>query len=313
MKLRDKNLLGIELLGPEEIKLILDTAVPFKEIFTRSVKKVPTLRGKTVVNLFYEPSTRTRASFELAEKRLSADVLNISVNTSSIVKGESLIDTAKTIEAMKADFVVIRHNMAGAPHLLAKTIKASIINAGDGMHEHPTQALLDLFTIREKKGKIEGLNVVIIGDILHSRVARSNIWGLTKMGARLTVVGPVTLIPAHIEELGVKIAYHLDNILPEADVIYVLRMQRERQKQHLFPSLREYSELYCVDIERLKKCKKDVMVMHPGPMNRGIEISSEVADSPYSVITEQVTNGIAIRMAVLYLLGGGKEKMEGEQ
>lgn len=313
MKLKDKNLLGIEHLSPEEIKTILDTAVPFKEIFTRSVKKVPTLRGKTVVNLFYEPSTRTRASFELAEKRLSADVLNISVNTSSIVKGESLIDTAKTIEAMKADFVVIRHNMAGAPHLLAKTIKASIINAGDGMHEHPTQALLDLFTIREKKEKIEGLNVVIIGDILHSRVARSNIWGLTKMGARLTVVGPVTLMPAHVEELGVKIAYHLDDILPEADVIYVLRMQRERQKQHLFPSLREYSELYCVDMDRLKKCKKEVMVMHPGPMNRGIEISSEVADSPYSVITEQVTNGIAIRMAVLYLLGGGAEKVEGKQ
>jgi len=310
VRLKDRNLLGIETLSPEEIKLILDTAVPFKEIFTRSVKKVPTLRGKTVVNLFYEPSTRTRTSFELAEKRLSADVLNISVNTSSIVKGESLIDTAKTIEAMKADFVVIRHSMAGAPHLLARTINASIINAGDGMHEHPTQALLDLFTIRDKKGKIENQNVVIVGDILHSRVARSNIWALTKMGAKVTVVGPVTLIPAHIENLKVKVAYKLDDVLPNADVIYVLRVQRERQKQHLFPSLREYSELYGVDMDRLKKCKKDVIVMHPGPMNRGIEISSEVADSNFSVITEQVTNGIAIRMAVLYLLAGGAEKVE---
>lgn len=313
MKLRDRNLLGIESLTPDEIKLILDTAVPFKEIFTRSVKKVPTLRGKTVVNLFYEPSTRTRTSFELAEKRLSADVLNISVNTSSIVKGESLIDTAKTIEAMKADFVVIRHSMAGAPHLLARTINASIINAGDGMHEHPTQALLDLFTIRDKKGKIENQNVVIVGDILHSRVARSNIWALTKMGAKVTVVGPVTLIPPHIENLKVKVSYKLDDVLPSADVIYVLRVQRERQKQHLFPSLREYSELYGVDMDRLKKCKKDVIVMHPGPMNRGIEISSEVADSSYSVITEQVTNGIAIRMAVLYLLAGGAEKVEANE
>lgn len=310
MKLRDKNLLGIETLDADEIKLILDTAVPFKEIFTRSVKKVPTLRGKTVVNLFYEPSTRTRSSFELAEKRLSADVLNISVNSSSVVKGESLIDTAKTIEAMKADFVVLRHSMAGAPHLLARTIKASIINAGDGMHEHPTQALLDLFTILEKKGKIENQRVVIVGDITHSRVARSNIWGLTKMGAKVTVVGPVTLIPPHIEDLKIKTSYKLDEVLAEADVIYVLRMQLERQKQHLFPSLREYSELYGVDMDRLKKCKKDVIVMHPGPMNRGIEISSEVADSSYSVITEQVTNGIAVRMAVLYLLAGGREKLE---
>lgn len=310
MRLKDRNLLGIETLTPEEIKLILDTAVPFKEIFTRSIKKVPTLRGKTVVNLFYEPSTRTRTSFELAEKRLSADVLNISVNTSSVVKGESLIDTAKTIEAMKADFVVIRHGMAGAPHLLARTINASIINAGDGMHEHPTQALLDLFTIRDKKGKIENQNVVIVGDIQHSRVARSNIWALTKMGAKVTVVGPVTLIPAHIENLKVKVSYKLDDVLPNADVIYVLRVQRERQKQHLFPSLREYSELYGVDMDRLKKCKKDVIVMHPGPMNRGIEISSEVADSGFSVITEQVTNGIAVRMAVLYLLAGGAEKVE---
>jgi aspartate carbamoyltransferase catalytic subunit len=310
VRLKDRNLLGIENMDPAEIDMILHTAVPFKQMFTRSVKKVPTLRGKTVVNLFYEPSTRTRASFELAEKRLSADVLNINVSSSSVVKGESLIDTAKTIEAMKADFVVIRHSMAGAPHLLARTINASIINAGDGMHEHPTQALLDLFTIREKKGRIEGLNVVIVGDILHSRVARSNIWGLTKMGAKVTVVGPVTLIPSHIEDLKVKVSYKLDDVLPQADVIYVLRMQRERQKQHLFPSLREYSELYGVDMDKLKKCRKEVIVMHPGPMNRGIEISSEVADSSYSVITEQVTNGIAVRMAVLYLLAGGVEKVE---
>lgn len=312
MRLKDRHLLGIQPLDPGEIKLILDTAVPFKEMFTRSIKKVPTLRGKTVVNLFYEPSTRTRASFELAEKRLSADVLNIAVSTSSVVKGESLIDTAKTIGAMKADFVVIRHGMSGAPHLLAKNIDAGIINAGDGMHEHPTQALLDLFTIREKKGKIEGLNVVIVGDIYHSRVARSNIWGLTKMGANVTAVAPVTLIPPGIENLKIKVSHNLDSVLPGADVVYVLRMQRERQKQHLFPSLREYTEFFGITVDRLKKCKKDVMVMHPGPMNRGVEIASEVADSSCSVITEQVTNGIAVRMAALYLLAGGAENIEEE-
>ncbi|MFH1783492.1 MAG: aspartate carbamoyltransferase catalytic subunit [bacterium] len=308
MRLKSKDLLGLEDLDVKEIELILKTAVPFKELFTRSIKKVPTLRGRTVVNLFYEPSTRTKASFELAEKRLSADVINISVATSSVVKGESLIDTGKTIEAMKVDFVVIRHSMAGAPHLLAKNIKASVINAGDGTHEHPTQGLLDMFTMKDKKGTIKGLNVIIIGDILHSRVARSNIWGLTKMGAKVTVVGPTTLIPPEIEKMGVNVSYNLEDVLGAADVVYTLRIQKERQKQHLFPSLREYSDLYGIDQERVKKMKKDAIIMHPGPMNRGIEISSEVADGPRSVITEQVTNGIAIRMAILYLLGGGETR-----
>jgi aspartate carbamoyltransferase catalytic subunit len=307
MRLKRKDLLGLEELDSKEIELILKTAVPFKELFTRSIKKVPTLRGKTVVNLFYEPSTRTRASFELAEKRLSADVLNIAASTSSVVKGESLIDTGKTIEAMKVDFVVIRHSMAGAPHLLAKNIKCSVINAGDGTHEHPTQGLLDMFTMKEKKGKLKDLKVIIIGDILHSRVARSNIWGLTKMGAKVTVVGPATLIPRDIEKMGVDVSYSLEKVIGQADVIYTLRIQQERQKQHLFPSLREYTALYGIDAARLKMAKPNAIIMHPGPMNRGIEISSEVADGPRSVITEQVTNGIAIRMAILYLLGGGED------
>ncbi len=307
MRLKRKDLLGLKDLDSKEIDLILKTAVPFKELFTRSIKKVPTLRGKTVVNLFYEPSTRTRISFELAEKRLSADVLNISVPTSSIVKGESLIDTGKTIEAMKVDFVVIRHSMAGAPHLLSEKIKSSVINAGDGAHEHPTQGLLDMFTIREKKGDFKDLQVIIIGDVLHSRVARSNIWGLTKMGSKVTVIGPTTLIPPEIEKMGVEVSYHLnDELISRADVIYILRIQHERQKQHLFPSLREYTEFYGINNSRLRKIKPDAIIMHPGPMNRGIEISSEVADGPYSVITEQVTNGIAVRMAILYLLSGGK-------
>lgn len=308
MRLKNKDLLGLEYLDREEINLILETARPFKELFTRSVKKVPPLRGKTVVLLFYEPSTRTRISFELAAKRLSADVLNISASTSSIVKGESLIDTAKTLEAMKADFVVIRHSMAGAPQILARTISASIINAGDGTHEHPTQGLLDMFTIWEKKGKLSGLKVAIVGDILHSRVARSNIWGLNKMGAKVYVVGPATLIPPRIEEMGVKIFYDLDEIIDELDVINILRVQMERQKENLFPSLREYNEIFGITDERLKRAKKDLLVMHPGPMNRGIEISSSVADSSRSVITAQVTNGIAVRMAVLYLLAGGDSR-----
>jgi len=305
MRLKHKDLLGLEYLDREEINLILETARPFKELFTRSVKKVPPLRGKTVVLLFYEPSTRTRISFELAAKRLSADVLNISASTSSVAKGESLIDTAKTLEAMKADFVVIRHSMAGAPQILARTIKASIINAGDGTHEHPTQGLLDMFTIWEKKGRLSGLKVAIVGDLLHSRVARSNIWGLNKMGAKVYVVGPATLIPPKIEEMGVKVYYDLDEVIGELDVINILRIQMERQKENLFPSLREYNEIFGITDERLKRAKKDLLVMHPGPMNRGIEISSSVADSPRSVITEQVTNGIAVRMAVLYLLAGG--------
>jgi len=305
MRLKHKDLLGLEYLDKEEINLILETARPFKELFTRSVKKVPPLRGKTVVLLFYEPSTRTRTSFELAAKRLSADVLNISASTSSVAKGESLIDTAKTLEAMKADFVVIRHSMAGAPQILARTISACIINAGDGTHEHPTQGLLDMFTIWEKKGRLSGLKVAIVGDILHSRVARSNIWGLNKMGARVYVVGPATLIPPRIEDMGVKVYYDLDEIIDELDVVNVLRIQVERQKENLFPSLREYNEIFGITEERLKRAKGDLLVMHPGPMNRGIEISSSVADSSRSVITEQVTNGIAVRMAVLYLLAGG--------
>lgn len=308
MRLKNKDLLGLEYLDREEINLILETAKPFKELFTRSVKKVPPLRGKTVVLLFYEPSTRTRISFELAAKRLSADVLNISASTSSVAKGESLIDTAKTLEAMKADFVVIRHSMAGAPQILARTISASIINAGDGTHEHPTQGLLDMFTIWEKKERLSGLKVAIVGDILHSRVARSNIWGLNKMGAKVYVVGPATLIPPKIEQMGVKIFYDLDEIIDELDVINILRIQIERQKENLFPSLREYNEIFGITDERLKRAKKDLLVMHPGPMNRGIEISSSVAESSRSVITEQVTNGIAVRMAVLYLLAGGDSR-----
>ena len=305
MKLNYKDLLGLEYLSKNEIELILKTAKPFKELFTRTVKKVPTLRGKTVVLLFYEPSTRTRTSFELAAKRLSADTVNIAVSTSAVVKGESLIDTVKTIEAMKADFVVVRHSMSGAAHIIAKTISASVVNAGDGMHEHPTQGLLDMFTVLEKKRKIKGLNIAIVGDILHSRVARSNIWGLNKLGANVFVVGPATLIPKDIEKLNVEVHYDISKIIHKLDVINILRIQKERQEQHLFPSLEEYSELFGINTQKLSNAKKDILIMHPGPMNRGIEISSEVADSKNSVITEQVTNGIAVRMAVLYLLSGG--------
>jgi len=306
MRLKQKDLLGLENLTVKEIRLILDTAKPFKELFTRSVKKVPTLRGKTVVLLFYEPSTRTKNSFELAAKRLSADTLNISVSMSSVVKGESLIDTGKTIEAMKADFVVIRHAMSGAAHLLAKTISGSVINAGDGLHEHPTQGLLDLFTIREKKGYIRGLKVGIIGDIMHSRVARSNIWGLKKMGAEIHLIGPATLMPRDIEKMGVHIHWHLEDIIDKLDVINILRIQSERYVDNLFPSLREYNEIFGVNTMRLANAKKDLLIMHPGPMNRGVEISTSVADSPRAVITEQVTNGIAVRMAVFYLLAGSQ-------
>ncbi|RLD16182.1 MAG: aspartate carbamoyltransferase [Caldiserica bacterium] len=307
MKLKRKDLLGLEELSKEEIELILDTAIPMKELFTRTVKKVPTLRGKTVVILFYEPSTRTRVSFELAAKRLSADTVNISTSASSVVKGESLIDTAKTIQALGADFIVIRHPNSGAPHILSKYVSCSVINAGDGMHEHPTQGLLDLFTIREKKGRIGGLKVGIVGDILHSRVARSNIWGLKKMGAEVYVIGPATLIPKDIESFGVKVYYKIEDVIDELDVINILRIQKERQKEHLFPSLEEYSEIFGVNFEKMKKAKKDLLIMHPGPMNRGVEISGDVADSENSTILEQVTNGVAIRMAVLYLLSGGEE------
>lgn len=309
MEFKKKDLLGLEDLDKSEINLILETAKPMKDLFTRTVKKTPTLRGKTVVNLFYEPSTRTRISFELAAKRLSADTVNISTSASSVVKGESLADTAKTIEYLGADIVIIRHPHSGAPHLISKHISSSVINAGDGTHEHPTQGLLDLFTINEKKGSIKGLEVGIVGDILHSRVARSDIWGLKKLGANVHVIAPATLIPRNIEELGVKVHYRLDKIIKELDVINILRIQKERQKELLFPSLGEYSAVFGVNYDKLQYAKKDILVMHPGPMNRGVEISSTVADSANSVINEQVTNGVAVRMAVLYLLSGGKHEI----
>lgn len=305
MALKSKHLLGLKDLTAQEIKLILDTAGPMKEVIQRDIKKVPTLRGKLVVTLFYEPSTRTRTSFELAAKYMGADTVSIATSTSSVTKGESLRDTAQTLAAMGADAVIIRHSAAGSPVLLSRYIKASVINGGDGMHEHPTQALLDMFTIREKLGRIEGLKVVILGDILHSRVARSNIWGLTKMGAEVRVVGPPTLIPKGIENLGVKVFYRVEEALRGADVINVLRIQRERQKKGLFPSLREYALLYQLTPERLRLAKPNALVLHPGPMNRGIEISPAVADGLQSAITEQVTNGVAVRMALLYLLIGG--------
>lgn len=301
-----KDLLGLEDLSREEIELILDTARSFKEVSTRKVKKVPTLRGKTVVSLFFEPSTRTRISFELAAKRLSADTIGITAATSSAVKGETLKDTAKNIEAMNVDVVILRHSTAGAAHLLAKVLDPSVINAGDGAHEHPTQGLLDIFTIREKKGSFENLKVSIIGDIAHSRVARSNIWALKKMGADITVCGPATLMPVGIEKMGVNVTNNLDEAIKNADVLNILRIQLERQKKGLFPSIREYINLFGINRERLKIAKKDVLIMHPGPINRGIELTPDVADGPYSIILEQVANGIAVRMAVLFLVTGGK-------
>ena len=302
-----RNLLGINELTSEEIEHILDTTQSFKEVSKRSIKKVPTLRGRTIANFFLEPSTRTRTSFELAAKRLSADVINISAETSAVAKGESLKDTAKTIQALGADLVVIRHSAAGAPYFLTKIINCPVVNAGDGAHEHPTQALVDLYTIRERMGKIAGLRVAIVGDVAHSRVARSNILGLTKMGAEVTLVGPPTLIPLNIESLGASVDYSFESVLRDVDVVYLLRLQLERQNGLQFPSLREYTNLYGVDMRRLKLMKDKVMIMHPGPMNRGIEISSEVADLSQVAVTEQVTNGIAVRMAVLYLLIGGGE------
>ncbi len=305
--LKRKDLLDIEHLSTEEIELILDTSKSFKEISTRSIKKVPTLRGKTIINLFMEPSTRTRTSFELAGKRLSADVINISASTSSTLKGESLRDTAHNLQAMNPDIIVLRHSVPGSPHLLAELLPASIINAGDGAHEHPTQALLDLLTIRENKKNIKTLKIAIVGDISHSRVARSNIWALTKMGAEVTVVGLPTLIPAEIEKLGVKVSYNLPDVIPDADVIMMLRIQLERQGTRLFPSLREYSKLFGLSRAKLVHAKKDVLIMHPGPLNRGVEIEAEVANGPYSVILDQVTNGLAVRMSLMYLLLGGEE------
>lgn len=302
--LKSKDLLGIKELTPEEINLILDTASGFKDVLGRDIKKVPPLRGKTVVNLFFEPSTRTRISFELAAKRLSADVTNFSVPTSSVVKGEILKDTALTIQALGADFVVIRHSSAGVPHFLSKILDISVINAGDGANEHPTQALLDLFTIKSHKKKIKGLTVAIIGDITHSRVAKSNIYGLTKLGAKVRVICPPTLMPAGIDSLGVETFDSLEHGIKKADVVMTLRLQLERQGKGFFPTLEEYFNLYGLTRERLNLAKEDVMVMHPGPMNRGVEIESEVADGIQSVILEQVTNGLAVRMAVLYLLAG---------
>jgi len=308
MKLEKKDILGMKDLTVEEINLILETAESFLEISTREIKKVPTLRGKTIINLFYEASTRTRTSFEIAGKRLSADTINISASTSSVVKGETLIDTARNLEAMNPDVIVIRHSAAGAPHLLASLVKQSIINAGDGAHEHPTQALLDMMTIKEKKGKIAGLKVAIVGDIAHSRVARSNIYGLSKMGAQVFLAGPATMLPMDVEQMGVKVYNKLEDAIVGADVVMMLRIQLERQKQNIFPSLREYSQHYCLNRSNIKLAKKDVIVMHPGPINRGVEISPDIADDPsYSVILDQVNKGVAVRMALLYLLTGGNE------
>ncbi|MDD5348357.1 MAG: aspartate carbamoyltransferase catalytic subunit [Candidatus Omnitrophica bacterium] len=302
-----KDLLGLEYLTKEEIELILTTAESFKEVTTREIKKVPALRGKTVVNLFYEPSTRTRVSFELAAKRLSADVINIASETSSVKKGETLIDTGRNIEALKADIIVVRHNFSGAPMMLAKHVGISVVNAGDGWHEHPTQALLDMFTLKEKLGRLEGVTVSIVGDIAHSRVARSNIWGLTKLGARVTVCAPKMLIPPGIEQMGAAVTSDIDEALKGADAVNVLRMQFERDEGSAFPQQLDYFKKFGITEERLAKAKKDLIVMHPGPINRGIEISSEVADCPQSVILEQVTNGIAVRMAVLFLVSQARE------
>ncbi len=300
-----KDLLGLRELTAEEIRLILHTAESFRGISLRPIKKVPALRGQTVVNLFFEPSTRTRTSFELAAKRLSADIVNLAVQSSSLSKGETVLDTVRNLEALKVDILVVRHAAAGVPHLIAARSRAAVINAGDGAHEHPTQALLDLFTIQEKQGRMEGLRVAIVGDIAHSRVARSNIWGLTKLGAQVTVCGPPTLMPARVEELGVRVTYDLNEAVRDADVLMLLRIQHERQESRLVPGLREYRLRYGVTRERLRAAKPELLIMHPGPVNRGVELDSEVADGPHSVILDQVTNGLAVRMAVLYLVAGG--------
>jgi aspartate carbamoyltransferase catalytic subunit len=303
-RLHNRHLLGIADLAPEEIDLILETAVEMKEIGTRTIKKVPALRGRTVVNLFFEASTRTRLSFELAEKRLSADTMGITVAGSSVTKGETLADTARTLEAMSPDLIVIRHAASGAPHLLSTICKAGIVNAGDGTHEHPTQALLDALTIREKKGRLAGLKVAIIGDLMHSRVLRSNVLLLTKMGAEVRACGPQTLIPMGLKAFGVHVTTSMDEALKDADVVMMLRVQHERMHGLFLPSLREYFTLFGLTPQRLERAASDVIVMHPGPMNRGVEIDSAVADGPWSVILDQVANGVAVRMAVLYLLAG---------
>ena len=305
-----KHLLDIESLAAEEITFVLDTAKTFKAVGERAIKKVPALRGKTVVNLFIEPSTRTRISFELAALRLTADVINFTAEASSLKKGETLKDTARNLEALNADIIIIRHSATGAAHFLSRFLNASVINAGDGAHEHPTQALLDTFTIREKKGRIEGLNVTILGDILYSRVARSNIWALTKLGAKVTLCGPATLVPRVFEQMGCRVTYNVDEAVADADIINLLRIQHERQRKTMFPSINEYTSLFGLNKDRLTRTKPDVLIMHPGPINRGVEIDSEVADCGRSVILEQVTNGLAARMAVLFLVNGGQGPQE---
>lgn len=305
-----KDLLGLEELSKEEIESILSTAESFKEVSSRDIKKVPALRGKTVVNLFYEPSTRTRVSFEVAAKRLSADVINIATETSSVRKGETLIDTGRNIEALKADIIVMRHNFSGAALMLARHLNISVVNAGDGWHEHPTQALLDIFTLKEKLGRIEGLKVSIVGDIAHSRVARSNAWGLTKLGAKVTVCAPKMLIPPGMEDFGVSVTHDIEKALKDADAVNVLRMQFERDGETAFPRQLEYFKEFGITQNRLKRAKKGIIVMHPGPINRGIEMSSQVADGENSVILEQVTNGIAVRMAVLFLVDKARDGRE---
>ncbi|MCC6397896.1 MAG: aspartate carbamoyltransferase catalytic subunit [Bacteroidetes bacterium] len=302
MPLQSRHLLGLDGMTRDDLQLILDTAVSFREVLDRPIKKVPPLQGKTVANMFFENSTRTRLSFELAERRLSADVLGFAATGSSVSKGETLKDTARNIEAMKVDMVVMRHSASGAPHYLSRVIEANVINAGDGSHEHPTQALLDMYTIREKLGRLQGLHVCIVGDIAHSRVARSNIFGLITMGARVTVCGPATMIPRDIEKLGVSVCHHIDEVLPSVDVLNVLRIQLERDAGRLFPSIREYHNYYGITRKRLEKAGRTITVLHPGPINRDVEISADVADGEHSVILQQVLNGVAIRMAVLYLL-----------
>ena len=312
MQFNKKDILDMETLSKDEINLILDTADRLKEISERPIKKVPTLRGKTVVLFFYEPSTRTKMSFDIAAKRLSADCHSISASTSSLVKGETLLDTARNLEAMNPDVVVIRHSSAGAPHMLANIMDAGIINAGDGMHAHPTQSLLDMMTVREKKGDLKGKRIAIIGDIAHSRVARSDCVGFTKMGASVVLAGPPTMIPKGIESLGVSVTHRLDEAISDADVIMMLRIQKERQRGFLFSTEREYARAYGLSRERIKNIRKDTLIMHPGPINRGVEITSEVADGPYSVILDQVKNGVAVRMALLYLITGGTRNVDAD-
>jgi aspartate carbamoyltransferase catalytic subunit len=304
-----KDLLALEPLSGEQIRLILDTAEPFKEISERAIKKVPTLRGATIVNLFFEASTRTRISFEFAEKRLSADTVNVAVSGSSVSKGETLVDTARNLEAMRIDMVVIRHGASGAAQFLAERIESNVINAGDGTHEHPTQGLLDLLTLRDSFKRLEGVRVCICGDVLHSRVARSNIWGLKKMGAEVAVCGPRSLLPSAIDDLGVTVFDRIEAAIEWADALNVLRLQLERMEGGYIPSLREYNRVFGVTRARLERAPRDLVILHPGPMNRGVEIDSDVADGPHSVILEQVTNGVAVRMAVLYLLAGGRPEL----